>query len=155
MKLICSFFISGHPMPAGSKKYIGQNKKTGRALVVDQSGAKGKKWREICQLTGKKNYQGELITAPILLKTRIHLSRPQGHYGKRGIKPSSPIWPTVKPDLLKLMRSIEDALTGIIWKDDSQIVREEITKRYSDVPENEGCRIWVYTYDQILLSEQG
>jgi len=32
--------------------------------------------------------------------------------------------------VLKLARAVEDALTGVIWADDAQIVDEVIRKRY-------------------------
>lgn len=42
--------------------------------------------------------------------------------------------PTVKPDLSNLLKSLEDALNGIVWVDDSQIVEEELCKSYSENP---------------------
>jgi Holliday junction resolvase RusA-like endonuclease len=38
--------------------------------------------------------------------------------------------PTVAPDLDKLVRAAGDALTGIVWVDDSQIVNLHAWKRY-------------------------
>lgn len=32
------------------------------------------------------------------------------------------------PDVLKLARGVEDALTGIVWRDDAQIVNESLSK---------------------------
>jgi predicted short-subunit dehydrogenase-like oxidoreductase (DUF2520 family) len=32
--------------------------------------------------------------------------------------------------VLKLARGVEDALTGIVWRDDAQIVVEHLEKRY-------------------------
>ena len=37
-----------------------------------------------------------------------------------------------KPDVLKLARSTEDALTGLIWMDDAQVWEMQILKRYSE-----------------------
>jgi hypothetical protein len=42
--------------------------------------------------------------------------------------------PTAKPDLLKLGRAVEDAMSGIIYRDDSQIVEEALLKHYGDKP---------------------
>ena len=42
--------------------------------------------------------------------------------------------PIVKPDLSNYVKSTEDGLNGIVWKDDSQIVHEEVDKLYSDNP---------------------
>lgn len=43
-------------------------------------------------------------------------------------------WHTRKPDLDKLTRSIKDALTGVIYNDDSQIVGLHCFKEYGDEP---------------------
>jgi Holliday junction resolvase RusA-like endonuclease len=44
------------------------------------------------------------------------------------------IYPVVKPDLDKLARSTCDAMTGIIWEDDAQVVGfDTLEKIYGDV----------------------
>jgi Holliday junction resolvase RusA-like endonuclease len=72
------------------------------------------------------------------------MPRPKGHYrsGKHAgeVKDGAPPYPAVKPDAGKLARGTEDALTGIVWRDDSQIVTEVLTKRYGP---QAGCRIRV------------
>lgn len=42
--------------------------------------------------------------------------------------------PIVKSDLSNYLKSFEDALNGVLWKDDAMIVHEEIDKYYSDKP---------------------
>ena len=42
--------------------------------------------------------------------------------------------PIVKADLSNYLKSFEDALNGVLWKDDAMIVHEEIDKYYSDKP---------------------
>lgn len=39
---------------------------------------------------------------------------------------------TVKPDADKLVRAVSDALTGIMWHDDAQVVRLTVEKDYTD-----------------------
>lgn len=56
------------------------------------------------------------------------------------MKPLAPIAPIVRPDLLKLARAVEDALSGVLWKDDSQVVVEVLRKRYD---EPMGCVVTV------------
>jgi Holliday junction resolvase RusA-like endonuclease len=45
--------------------------------------------------------------------------------------------PKTKPDLTNYTKAVEDALNGIIWKDDSQIVDGGLHKFYSDNPRTE------------------
>lgn len=41
-------------------------------------------------------------------------------------------WPTSKPDLDNCVKLIADALNGIVWRDDKQIVRMVVSKRYAE-----------------------
>lgn len=52
-----------------------------------------------------------------------------------------------KPDVSKLLRGIEDAMTGIVWQDDSQVVGADVTKRYAHEGETPGVLIMVSTAD--------
>lgn len=62
------------------------------------------------------------------------------HFGKKGInqkgqdKLAGKIVPTVKPDLDNISKVILDALSGLCFYDDSQVVNEFIMKRYSVKP---------------------
>lgn len=44
------------------------------------------------------------------------------------------IWPTARPDLSNLVKSIEDACNGILFNDDAQIVSLRVLKLYSQEP---------------------
>lgn len=44
------------------------------------------------------------------------------------------ILPSKKPDCDNVLKAIADALNGIAYEDDAQIVECEVTKRYSDSP---------------------
>ena len=46
-------------------------------------------------------------------------------------------WPTVKPDVDNYVKAILDALNGVAFKDDSQIVVLYARKIYSDNPRTE------------------
>lgn len=57
------------------------------------------------------------------ISKKEHVRRTQGH-----------VRPIVKADLSNYLKSFEDALNGVLWKDDAMIVHEEIDKYYSDNP---------------------
>lgn len=42
------------------------------------------------------------------------------------------VWPIVKPDGDKLLRAILDSLTGVLFKDDAQVVDMRARKHYGD-----------------------
>ena len=51
------------------------------------------------------------------------------------------IRPTVKPDCDNIAKNINDALNGIVYPDDKQIIRLEVNKYYS---ENERVEVIIY-----------
>jgi Holliday junction resolvase RusA-like endonuclease len=138
-----SFFVPGIPQPGGSKKAF-FNKKTGRAIVVEDA-KHNKEWRAVVAyaagLIADREY---LFNEPLRLRMDFVFPRPKGHYGSGKnagvLKPSAPPFPAVRPDATKVLRSTEDALKGILWRDDCQIVTQTVTKRYGDIA---GCKIYV------------
>ena len=44
------------------------------------------------------------------------------------------IRPTTKPDVDNIVKAVFDAINGVVWKDDVQVVALTLTKRYSMVP---------------------
>lgn len=53
---------------------------------------------------------------------------------KRQLALKGKIRPTTKPDIDNYVKAIKDALSGIIWKDDKQVVSLTVRKWYSDMP---------------------
>lgn len=53
--------------------------------------------------------------------------------------------PTVKPDIDKLTRAVLDAMTGVVYEDDAQIVLLIAEKRYSSAvaPPGVGVAVWI------------
>jgi hypothetical protein len=79
---------------------------------------------------------------------RFALRRPAGHYGKRGLRPSAALYPTTKPDCDKIARATLDSLTGIVFDDDSRIVRLLVYKLYASPVWPEGATISVTALEQ-------
>lgn len=87
-----------------------------------------------------------LLEGPLRLSATFYLPRPKGHFGKRGIRPSAPKYPTTKPDCLKLGRAVEDGMIGVVYRDDAQIVQERLHKVYGEPAR---CEILVSTIGTI------
>ncbi len=124
------FTVQGKPEPAGSKKAYPV---AGRCVVVDAN-PKAKSWQAEVrwQATEVFSYMvgGQPAIAPPLegpLHVEFIFGMPRGKTVKREE-------PSVRPDLTKLIRAVEDACTGIVWKDDAQIVRQVASKVYTDGP---------------------
>lgn len=43
-------------------------------------------------------------------------------------------WPTTKPDMDNVVKAIFDAINGVVWKDDVQVVHLVCTKGYASAP---------------------
>lgn len=142
------FWIPGVPQPAGSKRAF-PFAKTGGGLGVRVTDAnpKSRSWKNDVAHAALAELGGgvEPLRGPLSLRVTFNLPRPKSHYGTKGLKPGSPRWHTSKPDATKLLRGIEDALTGILWGDDAQIAKQEVTKQYAAGPA--GVRIEVLSLD--------
>lgn len=127
-----SFTVHGTAQTAGSKRGF-YNKKAARVIITDDN-ARSRPWKALVSDAAIEAFGFERtpLDGPLLLEITFWLTRPKGHIGKKGnVLPSAPFAPTVKPDLLKLARAIEDALTGLIYRDDSQITTEVLQKAYT------------------------
>lgn len=146
-----NFTVYGLPQTAGSKRaFVIRSKATGkhRAIVTDDN-AKGKDWKgDVKQAAAQFVQDGQsLLQGPLRLSLVFWLPRAKGHYGSGKnasvLKDSSPRKPQSKPDVLKLARCVEDALTGVLWFDDAQITSEQLTKRYCEFGQQPGCQVIV------------
>lgn len=132
-----AFTVYGKAAPAGSKRGF-YNAKARRVIISDDS-SKSRPWKALVSDAAEQamsltrgSGEYELLDGPLALVLTFYVPRPKAHIGVRGVKASAPPYPAVKPDLLKLTRAIEDALTGIVYRDDAQIVRETLAKRYGE-----------------------
>jgi Holliday junction resolvase RusA-like endonuclease len=55
--------------------------------------------------------------------------------------------PTIKPDVSNLNKAIEDALTGIVWRDDSVVCESHERKVFARSAESCGVVIDVWTLE--------
>ena len=140
-----NFVAFGLPSPGGSKSAF-RNPRTGKIVVVDAGGKKTRTWRTAVAHAARAAMAGsDLMQPPLCLVIEFRMPRPKHHYRSNGeIKLDAPIVPIVRPDLTKLLRSTEDAMTGIVWKDDAEISQQNIFRTYSSI-EDTGARISVYT----------
>lgn len=137
--------VYGEARPQGSKRAFVRN---GRAIVVNDCPAT-KSWRQEIATEAERLYADEPYTGPVYLELHFVRPRPKGHYGSGKnasvLKAAAPQHPTTKPDTVKLARAVEDALTGIVWRDDSQVVDHRLRKLFGDTHRTE---IGVYAIEE-------
>lgn len=122
--------VYGMPAPQGSKRFVGTSK-TGRGILVESS-AKVKPWRQdvkAAALEARAEDHWTIGKVPVMgaVSLRIVFTLPKPASAPK----SRRTWPDRKPDLSKLVRSTEDALTDAgVWEDDARIVRLVASKCY-------------------------
>ncbi|WP_256670767.1 RusA family crossover junction endodeoxyribonuclease [Nocardia cyriacigeorgica] len=124
-------FIPGTPAPQGSKRHVG------RGILVESSKAVGP-WRERVALA--VHQQGwQPLDGPVAVDLTFVMPRP---------KSTPKTWTPAavkRPDIDKLARAVLDALTGIAFADDSQVVEMHTYKRLADPGLQPG--LWITVAD--------
>lgn len=136
-----SFTVIGHPEPGGSKRGI----PTGEGVRIIDSNKKVMPWRALVSGAAHEAMNGATpMRGALGLSLTFYAQRPRAHYGTGRnagtVKPQAPRAPTVRPDVTKLTRAVEDACTSIVWRDDAQVVVQVARKRYG-TPER--CEVQV------------
>jgi len=136
--------VFGTPGPQGSKAFKGMraSKTSGKQTpVLVESSKKVKPWRTAVADAARK-FDGEPLAGPLAVSMVFTLKPPQR-------MPKGRTHPTCYPDLSKLLRSTEDALTGLAWVDDAQVVEYRDTAKaypggHRDALDTPGAviRIW-------------
>jgi len=126
-----SFFVPGIAQPSGSKR-IGRH--GDRPIVLDAN-PKASEWKQRVALAAAeaKRVSGDVQPweGPLQLIIVVRKTRPRFHFNAKGeVRATAPPHPATKPDLTKLIRGCEDAMKGIVWIDDAQIVYQQALKRW-------------------------
>ncbi len=115
---VFSLEVRGIPKPQGSMRAFVVK---GRPIIT--SSTKGLKvWRDLVALAAQAQAPQELIEGPIHIDLDFRLPKPKAEPKRKRT------WPSRRPDLDKLIRAILDALTGIVFRDDSQVIGIYATK---------------------------
>jgi len=125
-----SFRVADIPQTKGSTKgFVGRSRRTGklRAFITNDN-AKNKIWTQSVQAEAMTRKPDAVWLGPVQVVLSFYLVPPQWALSafKRGERPH----PITKPDIDKLERSVHDALSTIIYLDDSQIVSSISNKFY-------------------------
>lgn len=87
-------------------------------------------------LAWRDRWPGLLLEEPLQVEITVALPRPGVHFGTGRnagvIKPSAPRWPAGKPDWDNYGKLVGDALNGVAWRDDGQIVHGCVQKVYAE-----------------------
>jgi Holliday junction resolvase RusA-like endonuclease len=124
--------VFGDAAPQGSKAFMGLTP-DGKAKLREAS-KKNKPWRQQVSGTALLQRQQPLWDQAIRMKVTFYTARPKSlakKYSRR----------TTRPDLSKLVRSVEDALEGIIYKDDG-LIEETLSRKRFGQPARVVIELW-------------
>lgn len=151
---LVSFFVPGKPGIKGSTSSAPFQRQDGSLGVrTFNANTRNTKWSQsvrIAAMAAVREQRGTGYTptiGPVLLRVSFLFARPKTHalrFGRgRTPRPMPPATSHALGDLSKLVRAVEDPLTGVVWGDDSQVVQVEATKAYCEANEVPGARVVV------------
>lgn len=125
--------IIGEAVAQGRPKFRQQ-----KNFVMTYDPPKSREWKDYARMVAASQMMGSpLKDGPLSLSLCVYRSIPTSwSKKKRGEALAGLIRPTTKPDLDNYLKSVKDAMKGIVWKDDSQVVdyHSPFGKWYSDKP---------------------
>lgn len=124
------FEVRGKPVTQGSMRaYL---PKGSRFPVVTHANPKTAEWRNLVAMEARRVAPATPWLGPVKITLVFRLQRPKGHYHPKSgeLRADAARHPSSPPDASKLLRAVEDALTGLIYRDDAQIVHAVVWKQY-------------------------
>ncbi len=133
------FTIDGEPQAQGRPRTrIIQGKGGMPAYATIYDDPKSAKAKILFASAAREYAPEKLIDQAIRVDTIFYMPRPKNHYrtGKYAdqLKDTSPVLHIKKPDRDNLDKLVLDALTGVIWTDDSLVCDGRIQKVYDRKP---------------------
>ena len=94
-----------------------------------------------------------IVGHAISLRIVWRLPRLRSHFVEKGprageLKATAPVLHMTKPDSSKLLRALEDHLTGLVWDDDSRVAITAMRKIYAN-PGEEGAVVAIEAVNKI------
>lgn len=130
-------FVPGRPAPQGSKRHVG------RGILIESSKEVGP-WRERVALAAHemmRESKTPMLDRGIAISASIAFTMPRPTSAPKRVLPA-----VKRPDIDKLGRAILDALTDVVFPDDSAVVELVMRKEIARIGEQPGASITL-TFD--------
>jgi Holliday junction resolvase RusA-like endonuclease len=133
------FTVYGRPQQKGSKRALPRHGvKGGRPILVDSNKRSGPWAGEVREAAGKARaaQQWGVLAGAVAVQLDFFFGRPKGHYGSGrnadAVRAGAPRRMATMPDIDKLARTVLDALSGVVYRDDGQVCVLQLAKHYGD-----------------------
>lgn len=133
--------VHGSPAPKGSKSFKGFGRRGDgtRFAILAESSKSERPWADRVTAAIVEARLANEIFFDGAVRLSLAFIMPRGSTEKRATRHH-----TRAPDLSKLARSVEDAITVAgLWKDDACVIELTCTKRTAELGEPSGCAIIV------------
>lgn len=122
------FKVPGEPVGKGRPRFV---RATGRTYTPEKT----ERYENLVKLAFIKEYPDVIpLEGPLAVTMIANFSVPKSWSKKKqALAIAGVLRPTKKPDTDNIAK-IKDALNGIAWVDDAQVVEESISKNYTEVP---------------------
>ncbi len=133
MTTLLDVWIAGLPTPQGSKRHVGAG------VMIESNRDALRTWRSTIGVKVAETLEivdplGYPLYGPVRVTLGFAFPHPAAHFrtGKNAglLKPSAPAVKATRPDIDKLVRAVLDALTGLAFADDGQVVELLAFKAY-------------------------
>lgn len=120
------FTITGDPQGQGRPRFARQGK-----FVHTYDPPKSREYKAKVAQSFQQAYMGKPLTKPVKITIRAVFGVPKS-YSKARAKAclEGREWPTKKPDTDNIEKGVYDALNGLAYEDDKQIVQASVYKVY-------------------------
>lgn len=134
MSDVVRFTVRGQPEQKGSTRAFalpikGSTSKHGGPkyrAVTTSANPNLKRWEQLVAFEAGHAARGAFFTGAVAVRLTFRLTRPAS------VSPKARPFHVVRPDLDKLVRGCLDAMSGVLFRDDAQIVTLEASKVYTD-----------------------
>lgn len=129
-----TIIVLGEPVAQARAKNRFYKTADGQMRVTKYDPEKSRTYKQLIQLEAQQ-YRDKPLDGPLYMRLDIFRSIPKSFSRKKYEQAiDGYIRPTTRPDCSNYLKGVEDALNGVIYKDDSCIVDSEMHKWYSDRP---------------------
>ena len=130
-----SFIVYGNPVAQGRPKFV---RRGNHVAAYDPE--KSRTYKDMVYAVALQYKPAQLLQGALGLTIKCYREIPKSILSsKKKMEQvlSGELRPTTKPDVDNYAKGIKDALKGVIWYDDSQVVSLAVAKYYSEEPRTE------------------
>jgi len=148
---VLTFTVYGRPAPKGSMRgVVAYRRSKGYRVQMFNDNPRTSTWQELvafaaCAARARLQRSDVLYgkRVPVSVVLAFLLPCPVKLRTRRDARPTSK-----RDDLDKLQRALFDALTGVVWHDDAQVVHVSASKRYAREGERVGVHVQISGVDE-------